>query len=62
MGGSVRGRGGEYRIREVRKAERGVLFFCMQRTAYEMATGDWSLDVCSSDLDLCVFFVRKKKQ
>src|SRR5881397_702283 len=27
-----------------------VLFFCKQKTAYEMAQCDWSSDVCSSDL------------
>src|SRR3546814_7873056 len=29
-----------------------VLFFCKQKTAYEMLISDWSSDVCSSDLDL----------
>ena len=28
----------------------GGFFFFKQRTAYEMGTGDWSSDVCSSDL------------
>src|SRR3546814_5243116 len=28
-------------------------FFCKQRTAYEMRIGDWSSDVCSSDLRAC---------
>src|SRR3546814_10754143 len=28
-----------------------VLFFCKQKTAYEMRISDWSSDVCSSDLD-----------
>src|SRR5213079_1730434 len=27
-------------------------FFFKQKTAYEITTGDWSSDVCSSDLDL----------
>ena len=27
-----------------------VLFFFKQKTAYEIGTGDWSSDVCSSDL------------
>ena len=27
-----------------------VLFFFKQKTAYEIASGDWSSDVCSSDL------------
>ena len=26
------------------------LFFFKQKTAYEIGTGDWSSDVCSSDL------------
>src|SRR6184192_1383984 len=31
--------------------ERGAnFFFCKQKTAYEMSIGDWSSDVCSSDL------------
>src|SRR3546814_3107859 len=29
---------------------RSVLFFCKQKTAYEMRISDWSSDVCSSDL------------
>src|SRR3546814_13938218 len=27
-----------------------VLFFCKQKTEYEMRISDWSSDVCSSDL------------
>ena len=27
-------------------------FFFKQKTAYEIGTGDWSSDVCSSDLPL----------
>ena len=27
-------------------------FFFKQKTAYEIGTGDWSSDVCSSDLRL----------
>ena len=30
----------------------GVVFFFKQKTAYEIGTGDWSSDVCSSDLIL----------
>ena len=31
-----------------------VFFFFKQKTAYEVAYGDWSSDVCSSDLsDIC---------
>ena len=29
-----------------------VFFFFKQKTAYEIGTGDWSSDVCSSDLFL----------
>src|SRR3546814_2137167 len=29
------------------------LFFCKQKTAYEMRISDWSSDVCSSDLVPC---------
>src|SRR3546814_11450688 len=29
------------------------LFFCKQKTAYEMRISDWSSDVCSSDLVAC---------
>src|SRR3546814_8958968 len=28
------------------------IFFCKQKTAYEMRISDWSSDVCSSDLRL----------
>src|SRR3546814_5808436 len=28
----------------------GEIFFCKQKTAYEMRISDWSSDVCSSDL------------
>ena len=28
-------------------------FFFKQKTAYEIGTGDWSSDVCSSDLHPC---------
>src|SRR3546814_7340834 len=27
-----------------------IIFFCKQKTAYEMRISDWSSDVCSSDL------------
>src|SRR5881398_4228597 len=30
----------------------GFVFFFKQKTAYEMLSGDWSSDVCSSDLDM----------
>ena len=29
----------------------GGVFFVKQKTAYEVGTGDWSSDVCSSDLN-----------
>src|SRR3546814_11162855 len=29
-----------------------LVFFCKQKTAYEMRISDWSSDVCSSDLGL----------
>src|SRR3546814_18070537 len=28
-----------------------IVFFCKQKTAYEMRISDWSSDVCSSDLE-----------
>src|SRR5216117_322221 len=28
-----------------------IFFFFMQKTAYEIRKGDWSSDVCSSDLE-----------
>src|SRR3546814_5190991 len=31
------------------------MFFCKQKTAYEMRISDWSSDVCSSDLS-CSWF------
>ena len=30
---------------------RMIIFFFKQKTAYEIGTGDWSSDVCSSDLE-----------
>ena len=30
-----------------------MVFFFKQKTAYEVGTGDWSSDVCSSDLRRC---------
>src|SRR3546814_5272717 len=29
-----------------------IIFFCKQKTAYEMRISDWSSDVCSSDLSV----------
>src|SRR3546814_19835681 len=29
------------------------VFFCRQKTAYEMRISDWSSDVCTSDLGVC---------
>ena len=36
------------------------IFFFKQKTAYEIGTGDWSSDVCSSDLmgGSVIFLVR----
>src|SRR3546814_2585118 len=31
------------------------IFFCKQKTAYEMRISDWSSDVCSSDLHRGIF-------
>ena len=32
------------------KTAKFCIFFFKQKTAYEIGTGDWSSDVCSSDL------------
>ena len=32
------------------EVETKFVFFFKQKTAYEIGTGDWSSDVCSSDL------------
>src|SRR5213079_242888 len=37
-------------INRRRSARRACFFFFKQKTAYEITTGDWSSDVCSSDL------------
>ena len=52
-GGLVCRRG---RLRD--KEDEMVFFFFKQKTAYEIGTGDWSSDVCSSDLifDFCRLF------
>ena len=49
MSGMGEGEGGGERV------DRGmnevyIFFFFKQKTAYEIGTGDWSSDVCSSDL------------
>ena len=36
-----------------------VFFFFKQKTAYEIGTGDWSSDVCSSDLHTKIPVVTK---
>ena len=36
-------------------------FFFKQKTAYEIGTGDWSSDVCSSDLWFQWFYVWELK-
>ena len=43
---------------------RVFFFFFKQKTAYEIGTGDWSSDVCSSDLiytstNICMCIVKK---
>ena len=38
---------------EIGKMMRVCFFFFKQKTAYEIGTGDWSSDVCSSDLTFC---------
>src|SRR5213080_5078729 len=38
------------RLAIARKLEIRGLFFCKQKTAYELPLCDWSSDVCSSDL------------
>jgi len=44
-----------------RRAGRWTLFFFFkQKTAYEIGTGDWSSDVCSSDLFLLLKRRRKE--
>ena len=37
--------------RVVKMGDELVFFFFKQKTAYEIGTGDWSSDVCSSDLN-----------
>ena len=39
-----------------------VVFFSKQKTAYEIRGGDWSSDVCSSDLDRIGLSGKKEKQ
>ena len=38
-----------------------IFFFFKQKTAYEIGTGDWSSDVCSSDLASGLRSVRMKR-
>ena len=41
------------RVQKVnRRGECFFFFFFKQKTAYEIGTGDWSSDVCSSDLSM----------
>ena len=42
--------GEENEIEVELRIEVGLVFFFKQKTAYEIGTGDWSSDVCSSDL------------
>ena len=37
-----------------------VFFFFKQKTAYEIGTGDWSSDVCSSDLVLSANYIMQQ--
>src|SRR3546814_7933897 len=37
-----------------------IIFFCKQKTAYEMLISDWSSDVCSSDLSRILQNIRQK--
>ena len=48
-------RGEKVRVRneEIRLC---IFFFFKQKTAYEIGTGDWSSDVCSSDLQSRFFY------
>src|SRR3546814_18158830 len=34
-------------------------FFFKQKTAYELRISDWSSDVCSSDLQLCMTYIHR---
>ena len=36
----------------IANVNRNMFFFFKQKTAYEIGTGDWSSDVCSSDLHI----------
>src|SRR3546814_10346915 len=38
------------------------IFFCKQKTAYEMRISDWSSDVCSSDLIETLVAAQKEAQ
>ena len=35
-------------------------FFFKQKTAYEIGTGDWSSDVCSSDLAYLILYNKRR--
>src|SRR3546814_2222243 len=37
-----------------------LFFFFKQKTAYEMRISDWSSDVCSSDLGLTLWLMRRR--
>src|SRR3546814_9107006 len=37
-------------------------FFFMQKTAYDLRISDWSSDVCSSDLVVCVVQLRSRSE
>src|SRR3546814_1980348 len=38
-----------------------VVFFCKQKSAYEIRLSDWSSDVCSSDLPYSAAATQRKK-
>ena len=38
-----------------------LFFFFKQKTAYEIGTGDWSSDVCSSDLRAALASMREQQ-
>ena len=46
----ILGEGERLGVRVWEKGGERCFFFFKQKTAYEIGTGDWSSDVCSSDL------------
>ena len=45
----------------VRKTGDENIFFCRQKTAYEVKECDWSSDVCSSDLSMMLYGFRDRE-